>query len=343
VVLIGGHDEGGAPVDAERILPWAEPGGPIGTPIPGAGGVPAVLASGSVVAAFASEGAAAAGTVSVIVPGVDAARGQGATLPRSGPTLTGLEDGEVLIVGGRDDVPVARYRPGSGTVVAAAVDPVSGAGAPIGRAGHGAARLADGTVLVVGGRDAGGAPIAGAWVYRPDGDGPFSSAASATPASDPDVPLIPSDPARVVLAPSYQLEGEGDAVSGWVVIAGMTPRNFELTATLRIEGGAALLSGFQSAARFDAVVLVVGEPVRLRRDGADLPACTGLTLTDAHVADGQAAVNVALSVRGDDLAVTVGGTTLLECGIGGFRAGLVGLAAVGDGARVTLSTVSVTR
>lgn len=338
VIVVGGHDEAGAPVDAERLDPWADPSSE-GVIVSGAGGASAVLASGSVVAAFASEGATAAGTVSVIVPGIDAARGQGAAPPRSGPTLTALEDGEVLIVGGRDDVPVARYRPGSGTVVAAAVDPVNGADDPIGRAGHGAARLPDGTVLIVGGRDAGGAPIAGAWVYRPDGDAPFTSAASATPAADPDVPLIPSDPERVVLAPAYQLEGDGDAVTGWAVIAGMTPRAFELSATIRIEGGAAVLFGFQGAGRFDAVTLVAGEPVGLRHDGVAVPACAGLPLPEELAG----AEPVTVSVRGDDLEVTVAGTMLLACDLGDARAGLVGLAALGDGARVTLSTVSVTR
>ena len=340
VILVGGHDEAGAPVEAERIEPWADPSSD-GVVVPGAGGASAVLASGSVVAAFASEGATEAGTVSVIVPGVDAARGQGAVAPRSGPTLTALEDGEVLIVGGRDDVPVARYRPGSGTVVAAAAEPVDGAGNPLGRAGHGAARLPDGTVLIVGGRDPGGAPRAGAWVYRPDGDAAFTSAASATPAFDPDIRLIPADPARVMLAPTYQLEGDGDAVSAWVVIAGMTPRAFDLTATIGIEGGAALLFGFQGAARFDAVALVVDQPVRLLHDGVAVPGCEGLPLTSEVI--GAGAVNVAVSVRGDDLEVSVADTLLLACDLGEARAGLVGLAALGAGARVTLSTVSVTR
>jgi hypothetical protein len=180
-------------------------------------------------------------------------------------------------------------------------------------------------------------------VYRPDGDGPYTSAASATPTTDPAMPLVPADPDRVVLSPAYQLEGEGDEVTGWVVIAGMTPRAFDLTATLRIEGGGALLFGFQGAARFDAVALVVGEPVRLLRDGLEVPGCVGQTLTAAHVADGETAVNVALSVRGDDLEVSVGAAPLLGCRLGEARAGPVGLAALGDGARVTLSTVSVTR
>lgn len=337
VIIVGGHDEAGVAIDAERIDPNEGPTG-TGTPIAGAGGAGAVLASGSVVAAFAGEGATAGGVVSVLVPGVDEARAQGTIAPRSGPTLTALEDGEVLIVGGRDDVPVARYRPGSGTVVPAAVNPVDLAGNPFGRAGHGAARLPDGTVLVVGGRDAGGAPLAGAWVYRPDGAGPFSSAASATPAADPDAPLVPLDPARVVLAPAYQLDGDGDAISSWVVVAGMSPRAFDLSATIRIETGAALLFGFQGVGRFDAIALVVGEPVRMLRDGIEVPGCAGQPLTDPA-----AAVNVTVSVRGADLEVAVGGTTLLTCAIGEPRAGLVGLAAFGDGAQVTLSTVSVTR
>ena len=336
-LVVGGHDEAGTPLDAERIDPAAGPG-ETGTPIAGTGGVAAVLASGSTVTAFASEGATAASTVAVVVPGVDAARGQPAPPPRAGPTLTALEDGEVLVVGGRDDAAVARYRPGSGTVIATSADPVDLSGAPLGRAGHGAARLPDGTVLVVGGRDAGGAPLAGAWIYRPDGAGPFTSASSATPAADPDVPLVPFDPARVTLSPAYQIEDDG-----WVVIAGMTPRAFDLAATIRIEGGAALLFGFQGATRFDAVTLVVGEPLRLVRDGAEVPGCAGQTLTAGHVADGASPVAVALALRGTELAVSVGDVTLLACDLGDPRAGLVGLAAAGDGARVTLSTVSVTR
>jgi hypothetical protein len=331
VVVIGGHDDAGAPVEAERL----DLGGDTGTVIPGAGGAAAVLASGSAVAAFAGEGATASGTVAVVVPGVDAARGQGTVAPRAGPVLVPLEDGDVLVVGGRDDVPVARYRPGTGAVIAAPVDPVDLAGAPIGRAGHGAARLPDGSVLVVGGRDAGGAPLAGAWVYRPDGDTPYTGAVSVTPAADSDVPLVPLDPARVSLAPAYRLDG------GLVVIAGMTPRAFDLGATLAIEGGAAVILGFADPTHHDAIELPAGGTARLvRRDGA-APAelCRGGALPD----DLAGGVALAVSLRGEALEVRVDGEVVLACDLAEPRAGLVGVAALDDAARVTLSTVSVTR
>jgi len=339
VLLVGGTDDTGVAAPTERIDPAAPPGGGGGDVLGATGGVAAALASGATVTGFGGDGLAASGRVEVVVPG-GAVRAQGTFAPRAGATLTALEDGGVLVVGGDDAVPVARFRPVSGSIANAAADPIALDGTPLGRAGHGAARLADGTVLIAGGRDAAGAPLAGAWVYRPSGDAPFTGAVTVTP-GDVDAPLVPLDPDAV--APPLTITG-GAGIGGWVVIAGMRPREVALTASLRVEtGGVALLLGFVDAERFDRVELREDDTVRLiRRDRSDAEACRGERL-DAGALGGGARIGLAATIRGDALEVRLADRIVLACDLDGARAGQVGLAALGEGARVTLSTIAVAR
>jgi hypothetical protein len=338
VLLVGGRDEAGVAADAERIDPFEPPGG-AGGQVLAAQGAAAPLISGATLVGFAPDGAAASGVVSVVVPGGDV-RVEGTFGVRAGATLTPLEDGGVLVVGGDDVAPVARYLTVSGNVATQAVDPLALDGAPLGRAGHGAARLADGTVLVVGGRDAGGAPVDGAWVYRPSGDSPFTGAVTVTP-GDIDAPLVPLDPAAV--APLFTLSG-ADGLGPWAVIGGMRPRELDATASLMIaDGGVALLVGFVDAEHFDRVELREGAPARwIRRDVTDTERCGGEVIANGELGGGDR-VDVAASVRDEQLTVSLGGRVVLACAIDDARAGLVGLAALDDSGTVTLSTISVVR
>ncbi len=340
VVLTGGVDVTGAPVTgAERIDPDAGPG-TSGVAIDGAGGIAAPLASGSVVVAFGA--AAASGAAAVVVPGQADARSLGVSLPRAAPTLTALEDGGVLVVGGAGDTaPVARLRPADGSLAVVDSDPVDLAGAAFARAGHGAARLPDGTVLAAGGHDASGDALAGAWRFRPAGDGPFSGAVTVTPGDDANAPLVPLDPARVTASPAYLLGSDVEALVSWVVIGGMQPRDAELTATVRVDGGVAILLGFVDAEHFDAIELRDGAPARLtRRDGdATAVRCTG----EVASLGGGASIAIAVTARDGRIDASVAGAPVLACPFDDARAGLTGVAALGEGAEVTLSTASVAR
>jgi hypothetical protein len=299
---------GGGAAGAERVDPLAAQPGAI---VAGASGAVAALASGSAVAGFD-------GGVAVIVPGVATARPQPGAR-RTEPTVTTLEDGDALVLGG--DAAPARYRPGDGAVVALA-------GAPVARTGHGAARLPDGTVVVAGGRDDGGEPVGDAWVFRPAGDGPFTGAVTVTPGGTTEVPLVPLDPARIDRAPAYVIEG------GWAVIGGMRPRELDLTATVDAGDGVTILVGLVDPERYDALALVPGAPARLARaDGG--AGCSGSPVPRL---DGATAVDV--SIRRGEVRVAVAGAAVLACPLEP-RAGLVGIAA--PAGPVTLSTISVTR
>lgn len=327
-VLVAGGD-----ADAE----WIDLDTGDGDVVAGTGAAAAMLPSGSVLTAFAPGGAAPAGTVAIAAPVAGDARAEVPAAPRAGAALVALEDGEVLVVGGDDAAPVARYRASAGAVIAADVDPVALDGAPLGRAGHGAARLPDGTVLVAGGRDAGGAPLAGAWVYRPSGDGPFAGQVTVTPAAETETPLVPVDPARVEIDPAYTLDAAGDALASWAVIGGIRPRDLTVTATLTIEGGAALLFGFADPATFDRVELTDRARLIRRDGGGERELCAG-----EPVEPGGAAAAVALDVRDGAVTARLGDRVVLACALDA-RAGLVGVAPRGDGARVTVSTISVVR
>jgi hypothetical protein len=104
------------------------------------------------------------------------------TAARAGATATNLTNGMVLIVGG-----VSCGAPGTTGCVylntAELFDPGSGDFTPTGtlataRAFHSATRLADGTVLIVGGQDSQGSTLASAELYNP-ASGTFATTAGA--------------------------------------------------------------------------------------------------------------------------------------------------------------------
>jgi hypothetical protein len=301
-----------------------------------------------VLTAFAPDGAPADGGHAVIVPGVPVPRLPLLDGPRSGGTLTPLEDGGILVVGGAGADRIARYHPATASFSTLPLDGLADVVADL--AGHGAARLPDGTVLIVGGHDAAG-PLATAAVFRPDGDSPFTGAVIVTPAGGETEQLVAFDPLDVDASGGYVITGQGDDLRRWVVIAGMRPRAFALDTTLFVSHGVALLFGMVDAEHLDAVELVVGERPRLirRDDGVDAAPCTGadvltaeeLAPTDAD--DDPRSVRVTVEVGSGSLQVHLGTRAILDCAVAEPRAGLVGVAALGGGETVTLSTISVTR
>ncbi len=322
LLVVGGVDATGQPVtQSER----ADPGGTaVATTAPGGPGLAAPLPGGAVLVGFAPPGAAAAGAAAVIPPG-GAAVPVGGAAPRADAALVALEDGGVIALG--DGAP-ARYVPARATWRA-----LGAAGeAPIGLTGHGAVRLDDGTVLVVGGHDASGTAQAGAWIYRPSLVGPFAGAATATPSvADADAPLDPLDPSAVTVdANGWRLAGRGAGLGSWAVLTGPTFADGALEATVRPTGGFAAMLGFTAPDRFDAAVLVPGQPARLERhrDGAIDAICDG-AIVEPFPADPAVGVAIALTRAGDAVTVTIATRVVLACEVPAGERGAFGLGPIG--------------
>ncbi len=331
-VAIGGVDGAGAVVDdAERYDPAGDPLDGAVVTIPGAGGVATTLASGATVVAFPGG---AAGAVA-IVPGVDVAR----PLASGGVVASGgavsLEDGSALWLGAASGGAV-RLAPATGRFAAV---PAWTAG----WSGQGAARLPDGTVLVAGGTEDGEA-TARAAVLRPAGEGPFTGAVTITPGAGGELPLVPLDPALVDVSPELTVSSAASAaLASWLIVGGLRADEVEVSATVRVTGGVALLLGFVDAGRFDAIELAPGAPARLVRRDAAAPVarCSGAEVEPGAL--GGAAVTITARARGDGLEVEIGGRVVLACDGLDWRDGHVGIAPWGADAAVTLLTMAVAR
>jgi hypothetical protein len=342
VLLIGGVDAAGAPVtDAERIDPaGSDPGELVGA----AGGAAAQLASGAVLAAFAAEGAPPDDAGAVLAGGASTAVDVGPA--RTGATLTALEDGLVLAVGG--DQPPGLYAPAR-----AELDLLPGVAAPC--AGHAAIRLADGSVLLVGGTGADGEPAA-ASIFRPDLLGALSGGLSITFASDESSSaLVPRDPGRARIVPAsgqrpahYVIESSaGDQLPAeWAVVAGPLFADVTVEASLAATGGgAAVLLWFRGPEDHAVVALEPGHAARLVRveggASSSLGSCSSEAIADGDLAP--PAHQLTVDVHDGELSAVLDGRIVLTCDVEPLAGGLVGLGPLGAGAALELDLVSVTR
>ncbi|HVV84750.1 MAG TPA: hypothetical protein VHE35_16910, partial [Kofleriaceae bacterium] len=195
-------------------------------------------------------------------------------------------------------------------------------------------RLADGTVLVAGGR-AGGAPTDHVWRFRPRLLGPFGASESVVPTdASGDPPLTPLDPARVTTAPRWQVEA-----GAWAIVGGLVGDDLRLDWTGELPAdGAALLFGFVDPGRHHRADLVPGQPARVVdvEGGEETVRCEG----SAAPAAGPIVARVELTAG--TAQVLAGGRVLVRCPLTGLAAGRVGIAALGAGA-VTVETLAVTR
>ncbi len=182
-------------------------------------------------------------------------------------------------------------------------------------------------------------------MFRPAGDGPFTGALTITPGAGGELPLVPFDPALVETAPELRVASAGASLASWLIVGGLRVAEVELTATLRVVGGVAVLLGFVDAGRFDAIELEPGAPARLvRRSGAGaapVTLCTGSTVAAGDL--GAASVTVAAVVRDGGVEVVVAGRSVLACEVGTPREGHVGLAPLGAGAAITFLTMALSR
>ncbi len=360
VVLVGGVDASGQPVvDGERIDPE---GGAASETLTGVSGIPSRLVSDSLLTAFASSGATPTAAAAVLPPAeTTGSPVTSAPAGRSSPTLTSLEDGRVLVVGGllaSGPVEALLYSPNQGRFTAPAGVPSSG-GLPIHRSEHLALRLQDGSVLIVGGKNLAGDVLADAWVFRPDLTGPFTSDVAISFA-DPDLSalVVPRDPAQATI----DTDGVGGGVeyvidstsstsalpSQWAIVAG--PQFVQLTASVRARaeaGGLAIMFSFRDAANYNLALFRAGQAVTVYqvRDGelTLVDTCTGQVIGADELRPEQAFADIELTA-GAALTATVDGRPVLSCElVAPISRGHVGIGVNGDAGQVRLTSLSIRR
>ena len=342
VLLVGGVDGDGLPVaEAERIDPETNEAGEL---VAAAGGAAALLASGALLAAFAPAGAAASDAGVVIAGG--AATDVDVGPARTGASLTALEGGLVLAVGG--SAPPGLYAPARGEL-----DLLPAGEGP--SEGHAAIRLADGSVLLIGGADPGGDPAA-ATIFRPDLLGALSGGLSVTFASDESsAPLVPRDPARSQIVgasgdrPAHvriESSGGGDLPTEWAVVAGPVFADVRLEASVVADGGGiAVLLWFAGPSDHVVLALEPGQVARLVRveggEASDLGSCSGEAIAAGDLSGRSHELTV--DVHGGELEALLDDRAILTCSVEPPATGLVGLAPLGDDAALEIDLVSATR
>lgn len=357
ILLVGGVDASGAPVsDAERL----DPATGARETIAGVAGIPVGLDAGSALIAFASAAAPSSVADAAVLPPGATAPSAVAAAPagRRGASLTPLEDGKVLVVGGLDSAGPAEgllYAPSTGSFDALE-DVFSAAGSVAHRSEHVAVRLADGSVLVTGGRGPGGEVLGDAWIFRPDLTGPFTADATLS-FSDPALSelIVPRDPDQtyVETSPSAELvidstSSAGVVPSQWAVVAG--PQFVEVTATVRARlesGGMALMFSFRDPANYSLALLRPGQEatVYLINDGELIQVndCSGdvIGADELRPASGHAEV---VLTAGASLSVTVDGRPVLSCdSIAAIERGLIGVGVTGENGQVRVASINLSR
>lgn len=333
VLLVGGVDNLGVPVqEIERLFLDGRSGMVI--PDNGAGGAVA-LASGSALYGFAPAGLAGVARLGVMpAMGRESAPALAPPWPLTEVTMTGLQDGRILVVGQRDDGaasgPIAAlYEPNrqAMSTLDTTADSLPGAD-------HGAIALADGTVFLVGGRppdNPAGSPRASAWVVRPDLTGPYTSDVFVSFA-DPDLAqhLIPRDPAQHELVPAagqvpahalITAGNDGDALPAeWAILAGPVFSRAQVRVRVRsLSGGMALLFGFRAADSYLATVFNPGQPVTVYEviSGAprSLSGCQAQVVSPAQLAPlaSGSAVEIVLDFSSDSVTADLDGLEVLSC------------------------------
>ena len=272
---------------------------------------------------------------SVIAPTAAAARTIGlAPGFTDGVRLIALEDGHVLAVGGHANGDLALYDPTNDrwqvTAPAPAIEPPPEV--PVASA----IRLADGSVLVLGGE----LPSARAWIYRPPLLGASSGSVTVVPRNNAATVLTPADPATVTRDTEWELAASDGLARA--LVGGPRMASGSVTASVQLRsGGLALIAQDQGPGRALVAELVPGAPARLVRhaDGETRVVCSG---RDVPAIAPDSAVTARLDV-GSTLRVRVQELELVACDADLAEAGAWGLGALGPGARLAVGTVTVAR
>lgn len=350
VLVVGGVDGTGQVVgDVERIDFAAGAGA--GQVFAAAGSTAARLVSGATLIGLAPSGAPASSQLFVVPDSAAAARPVGpSALGRAGGQLIALEHGQVLAIGGVDGA-AELFRPISSDSRSLEVG--------IDLVDAGAARLDDGSVLLVGGSREGQA-VAEATIFRPELVGPRSGGLSVTFTSrESAVYLVPRDPARTELVPAsaespahavIESDESGGVPDNWAMLAGPTFEDVVIEAAVATEDGAAVLFGFVDrplAAHW--LSLEAGAPARIYQLSAGqlgpVSGCVGTPVRAEQLAPRSSGTGhiVRLELTGGDVSASIDGESILDCSIDDVRRGLVGLAPLGDDAALRIDQLSVSR
>lgn len=333
-VLAGGvAPDGVDPSGADR-LSLAEPDA---VAVTGTFARAAALDGGAVLTAFAQDAEPPAGTASVIAPTAEAARPIARAPDRAGARLVTLEDGRVLAVGGDPAGDVLLYDPTSDRWTVEPLAPRDPSWAPGPLIAPSPIRLADGSVLVLGGA----VPSASAWIYRPSLLGPTAGSVTVVPGAPVGTVLTAPDPGTVSRAPDWQLTSSGGLARA--LVGGPRMATGAVSATVRVRaGGVALLARDQGPGRAVVAELAPGSPARVVElaAGRARTLCSGMPVP---ALEPDAAVGVRLALDDGIARVSVDGRELAACTVEGSERGAWGVAAHGAGARVTVETVTVAR
>jgi hypothetical protein len=308
----------------------------------GLGAVLALLDGGALLSAFAPDGQPASGQAAILAPGAATAAPAAAAPALVGVRLVTLEDGAVIGIGGTPGGELLRYAPAADSWQLA----VPTGDAPPATQAPSTLRLADGSVLVVGGLGAAG-PSAAAWIYRPSLVGPFAGSVVAVPAADTGGGVLtPTDPAHVVRdAAAWRLtaaDDAGDLDGGRGLVGGPRMTEGAVTAVVRVRrGGVALVAAEASPGEALMAIATAGGPARLVRlhGGVTTTLCTGAIAA----LPATATVTAALTVRGGAARLTIDGVEVAACAATAAAAGAWGVAASGPGADVAISAVTAER
>ncbi len=331
LVIAGGTAPPGGALGAERFA--IEDGG--AEAIASTFAEAAALDGGGILTAFASAGSPPDGAASVVVPG----RADAVPVSRApdveGAGLAKLEDGRVLAVGGTLASDLLLYDP--------TLDRWQRVSPPFGiepTTDPELVPLADGSVLVLGGRGLDGRPSARAWVVRTSLVGATSGSITVVPAGSTSAVLTPVDPAAVSRAP-----WELSAITGLsrALVGGPRMANGVVQATVRSSaGGVALIAQHDGPGAELAVELEPGSPARLvrRAGGASRTLCEGRVVDEFP---GDVGTTARLEVRAGQARARIGATLVIDCAADTGAVGAWGVAAMGAGARLIVDVVSLTR
>jgi hypothetical protein len=303
--------------------------------IPGMHAQATLLDGSAVLTAFEADGSPQTGAASVLVPGGGLVNI--ALAPRfDGARIATLEDGSVVAIGG--DPNVARYLPTTNTW---SVAPPAGQVRPA-LVAPVLARLADGTLLVLGGRD----PSMEAWIYRPSLVGPASGSVAALPDGSTEGVLVASDPSAVDRSSNhFVLVTMADDYHARALVGGPRIAQGAVSASAIVDaGGIALIA--QQTGPGHAIIgrMVPGEPARIEQldAGSTKTLCTGQQVTALDLVGA-----VTLTIK--DGAATLGNGAIgavaakASCAVPTSDRGAWGIAAAGTDARIDVGAVTVAR
>lgn len=346
VLLVGGEDGDGVAVDvAERVFL----DGTASQTIAGVSGASARSAAGTIWAGLA-KGATATQQLSAIAPSrTIATTGLEAAFADSGVVMTSLDDGSVFAVG---EAGAQRIRSLEGESFALEIPEL------VGRVGHAACKLADGTVLISGGHSGAG-EAAPALIFRPSLLGPESaSSTSSFSAAELSEGLSAQDPGQVAirLDGGAHLELRSDGLAEALLLAGPRPQTATVLAAAGVSENATLLFYFawRSATEYHEIEIGPGTAPVMRRVRGDQVAqigidtagtCQATVVAGSAIAISEGVHEMELRVERTDVVLRIGGEAVLTCALEDAPGpGMLGIGVVGDAAAtLRLDLISLSR